>query len=148
MLRFKKEFELITVTKAYLRVEALKQGKSTTTEIPVSELEDLVAPSTRGVMNTIEVPGMQKVQLGDTGTPRMPDGRPVPRFLLSLIKMAGSKGIIARSDKAVLEFAKGLDEAEVAYLFALIRKNNRGIIVTHAESKLRAARSVSGSETL
>ena len=122
MLRFKKEFELITVTKAYLRVEALKQGKSTTTEIPVSELEDLVAPSTRGVMNTIEVPGMQKVQLGDTGTPRMPDGRPVPRFLLSLIKMAGSKGIIARSDKAVLEFAKGLDEAEVAYLFALIRK--------------------------
>ena len=36
--------------------------------------------------------------------------------------MAGSKGIIARSDKAVLEFAKGLDEAEVAYLFALIRK--------------------------
>ena len=52
----------------------------------------------------------------------MPDGRPVPRFLLSLIKMAGSRGITARSDKAVVEFAGGLDEAEVAYLFALIRK--------------------------
>lgn len=122
MLRFKKEFEKITVTKAFLRVEATKQGKSTTTEIPLSELEDFLAPSMRGVMNTIEVPGMKKVSLGETGTPRMPDGRPVPRFLLSLIKMIGAKGIIARSDKAVVEFAKGLDEAEVAYLFALIRK--------------------------
>ena len=120
--RLNNEFEKLTVTKAFLRVEALKEGKSTTTEIPVSELEDFVAPSMRGVMNTIDILGMKKVSLGDTGTPRMPDGRPVPRFLLSLIKMAGSKGIIARSDKAVVEFAKGLDEAEVAYLFALIRK--------------------------
>ena len=120
--RLNNEFEKITATKAFLRVEALKEGKSITTEIPVSELEDFVAPSMRGIMNTIEVPGMKKVQLGDTGTPRMPDGRPIPRFLLSLIKMVSSKGIIARSDKAVMEFAKGLDEAEVAYLFALIRK--------------------------
>ena len=73
-------------------------------------------------MDTIEVPGMKKVPLGNTGTPRMPDGRPVPRFLLSLVKMTGSRGIIARSDKTVVEFAGGLDEAEVAYLFALIRK--------------------------
>jgi hypothetical protein len=120
--RLNNEFEKITVTKTFLRVEALKEGKSKTTEIPVSELEDFVAPSMREVMNTIEMPGMKKVQLGDTGTPRLPDGRPVPRFLLSLIKMVSSKGIIARSDKAVVEFAKGLDEAEVAYLFALIRK--------------------------
>jgi hypothetical protein len=118
----KKEFEQITVTKAFLRVEALKQGKRTTTEIPVSELEDLVAPSIRGSINTIEVPGMKKVPLGDTGTPRMPDGRPVPHFLLSLMKMVGSKGITARSDKTVIEFARGLDQAEVAWIFALIRK--------------------------
>jgi hypothetical protein len=118
----KKEFEQVTVTKAFLRVEALKQGKRTTAEIPVSELEDLVAPAIRGSINTIEVPGMKKVSLGDTGTPRMPDGRPVPHFLLSLIKMVGSKGIIARSDKTVIEFARGLDEAEVAWIFALIRK--------------------------
>ena len=52
----------------------------------------------------------------------MPDGRPVPHFILSLIKMIGAKGIIARSDKAMVEFARGLDEAEVSYLFALIRK--------------------------
>ncbi|HQI73962.1 MAG TPA: hypothetical protein PLM65_12470, partial [Smithella sp.] len=72
--------------------------------------------------NIIEVSGMKKVPLGDTGTPRMPDGRPVPRLLSSLMKMAGSKGIIARSDKTEVELAAGLDEAEVAWLFALIRK--------------------------
>lgn len=122
MYRLKKEFERITVTKAFLRVEVLKQGKQISTEIPLSELEDLVAPTTRGVMNAIEAPGKKKVLLGDTGTPRMPDGRPVPRFLLALMKMAGSKGIIARSDKTMIEFAGGLDEAEVAWILALIRK--------------------------
>jgi len=69
---------------------------------------------------------MKKVDLGDTGTPRMPDGRPVPRLLQSILKMAGSRGITARSDKAVVEFAAGLDEAETAYLFALIRKTIAG----------------------
>jgi hypothetical protein len=122
VLRLKNQFERITVTKAFLRVEALKQGKRSTVEIPIDELEDLVAPTVRYVMDTVEVPGMKKIPLGNTGTPRMPDRRPVPRFLLSLMKMTGSKGIIARSDKAVVEFAGGLDEAEVAYLFALIRK--------------------------
>jgi len=42
------------------------------------------------------------------------------------MKMQGSKGITARSDKAVVEFAGGLDEAEVAYLFALTRKTIAG----------------------
>jgi len=122
VFRLKKQFERIIITKDILRVEALKQGKRITTEIPVSELEDLVAPTMQGVMNTTEVPGMKKAFLGDTGTPRMPDGRPMPHFILSLIKMVGSKGIIARSDKAVVEFASGLDEAEIAWIFALIRK--------------------------
>ncbi|HPE07663.1 MAG TPA: hypothetical protein PLW50_08080, partial [Smithellaceae bacterium] len=122
VFRLKKEFERIIITKDVLRVEALKQGKHATTEIPVSELEDLVAPTLREVMNNTETPGMKKVSLGDTGTPRMPDGRPMPSFMLSLIKMVGSKGIIARSDKAVVEFASGLDEAEIAWIFALIRK--------------------------
>ncbi|HET6488793.1 MAG TPA: hypothetical protein VFG28_03440 [Syntrophales bacterium] len=122
VLRLKNQFERITVTRAFLRVDVLKQGKRSTVEIPVDELEDLIAPTVRSVMDTIEVPGMKKVSLGDMGTPRMPDGRPVPRFLLSLMKMKGARGIIARSDKAAVEFAGGLDEAEVAYLFALIRK--------------------------
>lgn len=122
VFRLKKEFERIIITKDVIRVKALKQGKHATTEIPVSELEDLVAPTLREVMNNTETPGMKKVSLGDTGTPRMPDGRPMPSFMLSLIKMVGSKGIIARSDKAVVEFASGLDEAEIAWIFALVRK--------------------------
>lgn len=119
---FKNQFERITVTKSFLRVESLKQGKNTTMEIPIEELEDLVAPTTEDAINSIEVPGIKKVPLGDTGIPRMPDGRPVPRLILSLMKMVGSRGIIARSDKTVMEFAGGLDEAEAAWLFALIRK--------------------------
>jgi len=126
VLRLKNQFERITVTKVLLRVEALKRGNRTTVEIAVDELEDLVAPTTRAFIDTIEVPGMKKVPLGDTGSPRMPDGRPVPRFILSLMKMAGSKGIVARSDKAVVEFAAGLDEAEETYLFALVRKTIAG----------------------
>jgi hypothetical protein len=126
VLRLKNQFERITVTKAFLRVEALKQGKRTIVEISIDELEDLVAPTRRALMDTIEVPGMKKVPLGNTGTPRMPDGRPVPRFILSLMKMTISRGIVARSDKAVVEFAGGLDEAEVAYLFAIIRKTIAG----------------------
>jgi hypothetical protein len=126
VLRLKNQFERVTVTKAFLRVEALKQGKRSTVEIPVDDLEDLVAPTVRSIMETIEVPGMKKIPLGNTGTPRMPDGRQVPRLLLSLMKMRGSRGIVARSDRTVVEFAGGLDEAEVAYLFALIRKTIAG----------------------
>ena len=126
LLRLKNQFERVTVTKAFLRVEALKQGKRSAAEIPVDELEDLVAPTAKSLMDSVEVPGMKKVDLGDTGTPRMPDGRPVPRLLQSILKMAGSRGITARSDKAVVEFAAGLDEAETAYLFALIRKTIAG----------------------
>ena len=126
VLRLRNQFERVTVTKAFLRVEALKQGKRSAAEIPVDELEDLVAPTAKSLMDSVEVPGMKKVDLGDTGTPRMPDGRPVPRLLQSILKMAGSRGITARSDKAVVEFAAGLDEAETAYLFALVRKTIAG----------------------
>lgn len=126
VLRLKNQFERVTATKAFLRVETLKQGKRSTVEIPLDELEDLTAPSLRSVMETAGTPGKEKVLSGDTGTPRMADGRPVPRFLLSLMKLAGSKGIVARSDKAVIEFAQGLDEAESLYLHALLRKKIAG----------------------
>lgn len=122
MRNLKNQFERITVTKSFLRLESLKQNKNTTVEIPIEELEDLVAPTTEDAIKAIEMPGIKKVPLVNTGIPRMPDGRPVPRLLLSLMKMAGSRGIIARSDKTVMEFAGGLDEAEAAWLFALIRQ--------------------------
>ncbi|HQL98414.1 MAG TPA: hypothetical protein PLS33_09750 [Smithella sp.] len=118
----KTPFEVITVTETNFRVEALRHGKQTTVDIPVSELEDLVAPSRQEIMDAVTYPGMKNISLGRTGTARMPDGRPMLRFLLALMKMAGSRGIIARSDNVEVEFARGLDEAELAWLFALIKR--------------------------
>ena len=80
VLRLKNQFERITVTKAFLRVEALKKGKRSMVEIPVDELEDLVAPTARALMDTIEVPGMKKVHLGTRGPPGCPTGDPSPDF--------------------------------------------------------------------
>lgn len=118
----KTPFEVITVTETNFRVEALRHGKQTTVDIPVSELEDLVAPSRQEIMDAVTYPGMKNISLGRTGTARMPDGRPMPRFLLTLMKMVDSRGIIARSDNVEVEFARGLDEAELAWLFALIKR--------------------------
>mgnify|MGYP001765562633 FL=1 len=126
LYQMKKDFERITVTRAFLRVETMKQGKLTTAEIPADELDDLVAPTTQGIINSVDLPDMKKTSIGDTGTPRMPDGRPVPGLLLSIMKMVGTKGIIARSDTTIMEFAAGLTEAEVAWLFGLIRKTIAG----------------------
>jgi hypothetical protein len=113
MSHLKNQFERIIVTKDILRVQSLRQGKSTMIEIPIIELEDLVAPTIRRGIGTIKASGMKKAFLGDTGSPRMPDGRPLPRFILSIMKMVSAKGIIARSDKAIIEFAGDSDEAEV-----------------------------------
>jgi hypothetical protein len=52
----------------------------------------------------------------------MPDGRPVPKFLISALRRAGSPGITARSDKYTVTFGTGLPDDEVAYLYGLIRK--------------------------
>ena len=77
----------------------------------------------RPVLSEIDVPGMKKLQnFGDTGTPRLPNGWPVPKILLSLMRMVPSQGITARSDRAAVTFGKGLPEDELAYLHALIRK--------------------------
>lgn len=59
---------------------------------------------------------------GNTGTPRLPDGRPVPKALLSLMRLVPSQGITARSDRAALNLGRGLPDDELAYLYALIRK--------------------------
>ena len=84
---------------------------------------DLEFSDRRPVLSEIDVPGMKKLQdFGDTGTPRLPNGRPVPKILLSLMRMVPSQGIAARSDRAAVTFGKGLPEDELAYLHALIRK--------------------------
>jgi hypothetical protein len=113
----------ITVTRALLRVEEGLGGKRQTTEIPADELEELEYADRRSAFNRIEIPGMKGLKdFGDTGTPRLPDGRPVPKILLALMRMAPSQGITARSDRVAVTFGKGLPDDELAYLYALIRK--------------------------
>ena len=113
----------VTVTRAMFRLEEGGSGKGKTTEIPVDELEDLEYADRRSALNGIEMPGMKKLKdFGDTGTPRLPDGRPVPKILLALMRLVPSQGITARSDRVVVSFGRGLPDDEIAYLYALIRK--------------------------
>jgi hypothetical protein len=60
--------------------------------------------------------------LGDTGTPRLPDGPPIPKILLTLMRLVPTRGITARSDRVVVTFGRGLPDDEIAYLYALVRK--------------------------
>jgi hypothetical protein len=46
----------------------------------------------------------------------------MPKILVSLMKLAKSPGIIARSDTASPQFGSGLPEDELKYLHALIKK--------------------------
>jgi hypothetical protein len=66
---------------------------------------------------------MKKLKdFGDRGTPRLPDGRSVPKILLTLMRLTPSSGITARSDRVAVNFGRGLPDNEITYLYALIRK--------------------------
>jgi hypothetical protein len=114
---------LVTVDSENLRVEYKKGGETHWTQISLEGLEDLILHATRSTAGDIGVTGRKRHFLqGNTGTPRMPDGRPVPKFLISALRRAGSPGITARSDKYTVTFGTGLPDDEVAYLYSLIRK--------------------------
>lgn len=113
----------VTVTRAFLRVEEGLGGKRRTIEIPADELEELEYADRRAMLKALDVSGMKKLKdFGDTGTPRLPDGRPVPKILLTLSRMVPSHGITARSDRAVVTFGQGLPDEELTYLHFLVRK--------------------------
>ena len=65
-------------------------------------------------------------QPGGTGTPGMPDGRPVPKTILSLLKNVPTPGITAVSARQVVNIGRGLPEPELAYLYGLMRKTVAG----------------------
>jgi hypothetical protein len=114
----------VTVTPAFFRVEERAGRKSKVTEIPADDLEELDLPTERDRNNSIQIPDkFPKYDLPESGVPRLPDGRPMPKILLSLKKLAMSPGIIARSDSAWVQFGSGLPEDELKYLHALIKKN-------------------------
>lgn len=121
--RDSREPVVVAATTSFLRVEEGRKGKRKVTEIPANELEELELPTRETLSNTIEIPGkFSSYPLPDTGIPRLPDGRPMPRFLASLMRLVPSPGIVARSDRASVQFGAGLSEDELRYLHALIRK--------------------------
>jgi hypothetical protein len=118
-----KRLTLVSVDHANLRVEYKKGGETHWTQISLEGLEDLILHAARSTAGEIGVTGRKRHFFqGSTGTPRMPDGRPVPKLLLSALRRAGSPGITARSDKYTVTFGTGLPDDEVAYLYGLVRK--------------------------
>lgn len=123
MYKDSKRSTLVTVNRGFLRVEERAGRKNKLTEIPADKLEELELPAIKTITQTIQLPDKYpKYNLPDTGTPRLPDGRPMPRILVSLMKLIKSPGITARSDAAWVQFGSGLSEGELKYLHALIKK--------------------------
>ncbi|HUT53630.1 MAG TPA: hypothetical protein VM658_09580 [bacterium] len=113
----------VIASPALLRVEERVKGKLVTTEIPGDQLEELTLPTLTDATAAMNAQSKRPAyELGDTGVMRMPDGRPMPGILVTILKMAGSPGIVARSDTATVTFGAGLSEAELRYLQALILK--------------------------
>jgi hypothetical protein len=113
----------VVVSRSALRVEEGKGRKMKVTEIPVDEIEELVLPTTRSVLDTMEIPGgPERKELGDTGTPRLPDGRPMPNIFLFIARLAGTRGITARSDRMTVRFGRGLPGDELKFIHATIMK--------------------------
>ena len=111
----------VSVTPEQVVVEESRGGKQRTTMIPAEEIEDFDLPTERAVRDSMETP-FRHYHLADTGVPRLPDGRPMPRILSALMKRVTSPGISIRSDEAWVQFGSGLAEDELRYLYALIRK--------------------------
>jgi hypothetical protein len=97
LVRSRGQATRITATPVFLRIEEKTGGKASVVEIPADELDDLEFSDRRPVLSEIDIPGMKKLQdFGDTGTPRLPNGQPVPKILLALLRMVPSQGITAR----------------------------------------------------
>ena len=122
-LLLERKATIVTVTPAFLRVEERDGREKRLTEIPADELEELELPTGKVTINSAETrKKVPKIDLPDTGVPRLPDGRPVPRILLSLMKLVRLPGIMARSDSACVQFGTGLPEDELRYLHALVKR--------------------------
>lgn len=120
----------ITVSRDMLRVEKHTSNRPRVTEIPVNELEDFVmgdADLAGGVSKTPDgsyraigqrVPHSNSG--GDSNQQVMAGTKLLAKF--SLIINPPGPSLTATSDKATVNFGKGLREDELRYLYALIKK--------------------------
>ena len=111
----------VSVTPDRVVVEEWTGRNRRTTMLRAEEIEDFDLPTERAVRDFLGT-RFSKDPLPDTGVPRLPDGRPMPRILAALMKLVKSPGISIRSDEAWVQFGAGLPEEELRYLYGLIRK--------------------------
>lgn len=108
-------------------MEEHRGRKMLVTEISAEELRELTLPTGVSLLEEAELPGIKRTPSpGYTGVARMPDGRPAPRFLLAILRCVGLPGITALGTRARVTFGKGLPEAELLYLHALVRNTIAG----------------------
>lgn len=102
-----------------LRIEAVFLLGRRVVEIPPEELEELILLKPEAPRLPSEQASAEEWKWSlDHG--RMPDGTEAPRALRWAWRLAGTQGILARSDRQSVTFAAGLPPDELAYLHALL----------------------------
>jgi len=113
----------VTVTSAFIRIEDSGSRKKSAAEIPAEELEELVLPTERYTAEKPNYSGKKEdISIGETGMPRLANGRQLPKFVHKLMKSVPHPGIALRSRNQLLSFGEGLPFDELVYIHALIRK--------------------------
>ena len=130
ILRNARSSSFITASRDMLRVEQCSSKGSKVTEIPVDELEDFVVGDANLPAGVSRTPDGRYKAVGVAVSPGNSGGYSDQQVLagtkllakLSLIMKAPGPSITASSDKATVNFGKGLRQDELRYLYALIKK--------------------------
>jgi len=130
ILRQTRRSFLITVSRNLLRVEKRNSRRREVTEIPVDELEDFVMGDANLPAGVSRTPDGRYQAVGVAVSPGNPGGYSDQQVVagtkllakLSFLISPPGPSITASSDKATVNFGKGLREDELRYLYALIKK--------------------------
>jgi hypothetical protein len=130
ILRQGRSTSCITASRDMLRVEQRTSKRREVTEIPVDELEDFVIGDANLPAGVCRTPDGRYQAVGVRVPPRNSGGYSGQQVVagtkllakLSLIMKPAGPSITASSDKATVNFGKGLWEDELRYIHALIKK--------------------------
>jgi hypothetical protein len=120
----------VTASRSLLRVEKRNSSRREVTEIPVDELEDFVIGDANLPAGVSRTPDGRYQAVGVAVSPGNSGGYSDRQVVagtkllakLSFLISPGGPSITASSDKATVNFGKGLREDELRYLYALIKK--------------------------
>jgi hypothetical protein len=116
----------VTAGLARLRLEDRSPFSARVVEIPSEGIEELLLTSP-----TVRVQARNGAGAPDLtaalATSRLPDGRPIPSWAISLVAMLDRREIVVRSDSVEVRFGKGLPAEELGYLQARLRQAITGM---------------------